>query len=106
MGTVGTKGYLTGADGGKSSMRLVWAFTMIVAISVWAMISLYNWKMESMSEGFVILMISLSGTKVAQNMVEKGNLSLKIGDKKTPDAGDPKPVIKPPQEDSIKPPKE
>jgi hypothetical protein len=101
------KRYLEGIDGGQSSMRLVWAFTMIIAISVWAIISLTNMKMEGMSEGFVILMIALSGTKVAQNMVEKGNLSLKIGDKKNPDAGEPaKPIVKPPQEDSIKPPKE
>lgn len=107
---MGTKGYLTGADGGKSSMRMVWAYTMIIGMAVWAIISLHNWKMEAMDTGFVFLMVAMSGTKVAQNMVEKGNLALKIGDKGNTNCAEPKDPKKPKVpsdgEDPIKPPKE
>jgi hypothetical protein len=89
------KGFFKGADGGRSSMRLVWIYTLFVGITVWAIISLHNWKMAAMDNGFVLLMVAMSGTKVAQNMVEKGNLSLKIGEKKTPPTEEP---IKPPKE--------
>lgn len=104
------KRYLEGEDGSQSSMRLVWAFVMIVSITIWAIISLSNMKLESMDSGFVFLMVAMSGTKVAQNMVEKGNFSLKIGEKKTPANEDPKDPKKPkiPNEECeepIKPPK-
>lgn len=95
MGDKRIKGFFTGSDGGRSSMRLVWAYTLILGITVWAIISLHNWKMAPMGEGFVVLMVAMSGTKVAQNMVEKGNFSLKIGDKKPPSDEEP---IKPPKE--------
>jgi hypothetical protein len=104
------KGFFKGVDGGRSSMRLVWIYTLFIGMTVWAVISLHNWKMEAMSEGFVLLMIAMSGTKVAQNMVEKGNLSLKIGDKGNPNSVEPKDPKKPKPdgntEEPIKPPKE
>jgi len=89
------KGFFKGADGGRSSMRLVWIYTLFLGMTIWAVISLHNWAMAPMSEGFVFLMVAMSGTKVAQNMVEKGSLSLKIGEKKTPPTEEP---IKPPKE--------
>lgn len=72
------RGYLEDGDGNKSVMRVVYAFVMITLITIWAIVSLLNSKLEVMDSGFLMIMIGLSGTKVAQSMVEGGKLSLNI----------------------------
>jgi len=76
-----TKGYLTGEDGEKSSMRLIWAFISIVIVSVWAIICIHNWAIAPLGYDLMSLIVLMSGTKVAQKMVEGGEFSLKIGEK-------------------------
>jgi hypothetical protein len=76
------RGYLEDGDGNKSVMRVVYAFIMITLTTVWAVISLWTRALQPMDSGFIMIMIGLSGTKVAQSMVEGGKMSLNIGGKK------------------------
>jgi hypothetical protein len=101
--TTSTKGFFKGDDGGRSSMRLVWIFVTVVVIGAWATISVHNWKVEPIGYDLTSLIVLLSGTKVAQKLVENGDISLKFGEKKIPPSGEPKPPANP---EPIKPPKE
>lgn len=77
------RGYLEDGDGNKSVMRVVYAFIMITLTTIWAVISLWTLALQPMDSGFIMIMIGLSGTKVAQSMVEGGKMSLNIGGEKS-----------------------
>lgn len=102
------KGFFRNEEGERSSMRLVWAFISITVISIWAIISVHNWKVETIGYDLTSLLVLLSGSKVAQTMVEKGDLSLKVG-KNNPTELDPnqvRAIIKKELKDTIRAPKD
>lgn len=75
------KRMLDGLDGGRSSMRILWTFVVVIVMGVWATVSLYNMSIATLGYDLVSLLVLMSGGKVAQSMIEHGRLSLNVGNK-------------------------
>jgi hypothetical protein len=75
------KRMLDGPDGGRSSMRILWTFVVVIVMGVWAIVSLYNMNIATLGYDLVTLLVLMSGGKVAQTMVESGKFSLNVGNK-------------------------
>jgi hypothetical protein len=75
------KRMLDGPDGGRSSMRILWTFVVVIVMVVWAIVSLYSMSIATLGYDLVTLLVLMSGGKVAQTMVESGKFSLNVGNK-------------------------
>ena len=64
-------GYLEDSYGNKSSMRLVWAFSVIIIISTWCIISLKTMSIAAIDMGTAAAFSGLIAGKVAQAWVEE-----------------------------------
>lgn len=75
------KRMLDGPEGGRSSMRVLWAFIVVVVIGTWSAVSLWNMQVATLGYDLMSLLVLMSGSKVAQTMVESGKFSLNVGNK-------------------------
>lgn len=57
--------------GNKSSMRVVWAFSVIVIVATWAIISIRNLAIAEIDMGTAAAFSGLIAGKVAQRWVEE-----------------------------------
>ena len=62
--------YLEDKDGNKSSMRLVWAFSVIAIIATWCIVSIKTLAIATIDMGTAVAFSGLIAGKVAQKWVE------------------------------------
>lgn len=63
--------YLEDGEGNKSSMRFVWAFSVIVIIATWSVISIKTLSIAEIDMGTAVAFSGLIAGKVAQKWVEE-----------------------------------
>jgi len=57
-------------EGNRSILRIVWAICMVGMIAIWGIVSIQAGELQSFGMGDAILMVGLSGSKVAQKFIE------------------------------------
>ena len=63
--------YFEDDKGNKSSMRLVWAFSVIVIIATWCFVSIKTLAIATIDMGTAVAFSGLIAGKVAQKWVEE-----------------------------------
>lgn len=57
-------------EGNRSMLRIVWAICMFSMVAIWGVVSIQAGTLQTFGVGDAILLVGLSGSKVAQKYIE------------------------------------